>query len=61
MSNKPNDNDMTRLFQVFYTSQGVEKTRCEYATNGLCALNQAKKYFEAFGYGDEANFEVFKA
>ena len=50
---------MKTLFHVFYTTQGTEKTRCEYATNGLSALNQAKVFFKKFGYGDEADFEVF--
>lgn len=51
---------MKRLFHIFYTSQGTEKTRCEYATNRLSALNQAKEYFKNFGYGDETDFEVFE-
>lgn len=51
---------MKKLFQIFYTTQGIEKTRCEYANNALLALNQAKDYFKNFGYGDESDFEVFE-
>jgi hypothetical protein len=53
-------NTMKKLFHIYYTSQGIEKTRCEYASNALSALNQAKEYFNNFGYGDESNFEILE-
>ena len=48
-----------KLFHIFYTSNGTEMTRCEYASNSGEALGQCKEYLNSFGYGDESDFEVF--
>jgi len=49
-----------KLYHIFYTTEGQEKTREEFATNGYSALNQAKKYFSLFGNGTECDFEIFE-
>ena len=49
-----------KLLQIFYTSQGQDRTREEFANDSLTALSQAMKHFFQFGNGDESDIEIYQ-